>query len=835
MNKYEILGVVGEGAYGVVLKCRHRESGEMCAIKKFKDSEENEDVKRTTLRELKMLRTLKQENIVDLKEAFRRKGKLYLVFEYVERNMLELLEDMPNGVTLQKVRSYIYQLCNAIYWCHSNEVIHRDIKPENLLISKNDTLKLCDFGFARSVGGNPNGFYTDYVATRWYRSPELLIGAPYGKAVDIWAIGCIMGELSDGQPLFPGESEIDQLYVIQKIIGPLPPEQMNMFYKNPRFSGLKFPSVSHQQKLSKRYQGIMNSALIDFMQKTLILEAPDRIVIEDCLQHPAFQTEQLLYQKARIPVRQSSPNKKRRNDYTTNIESENLKNKSEKAKELPEKMETEEDDDEDEGGIKISHLNSKYIKQPKPLGTIKPSIEHDTQNNHGGQGHDLKHPDDKHVKTDSVYIEDSFPPMEVEDKNSHKSDVKKLTKDGRHLSTFSDFRNMNILDKGDNQCDTSADSRGIEMDITRCESKYIKKKNNFTEAAVEAHNRSHDSNNVSVNTKTTNNSSNRSQTYTVSVQAPVSSTNQNNKSPSPRVERKKFLDQATQNELRRIKSSTIRKKRIQDNSRTDFSPAEKIAETKKSDVSTYLMNTRNKDAHNYYNSGRKVRNQLYNDFSYQRDSVRDNRHVAIQSRSYAKMAAQSPYQSHVDNSSHINFSAWRSDSTSNLDPHNSSVYGFNRKKKKSKFLQDVDLGRTSPSIPPTNPISRLSRMTDRPDDGKEEGETTRDMYTPCVDVKEAVYNKAFKFNSLRKTVQTPVDRGVRLQPLSNNQSSHNPYQTTENSTSKVPSRPDTELRTGPKSRPPSVMGEEFPDKDIPSPRNDLQPVRRTKTPLGFRG
>merc|ERR1712076_54522 len=132
MNKYEVLGVVGEGAYGVVLKCKHKDTGDIVAIKKFKDSEDNEDVKRTTLRELKLLRTLKQENIVELIEAFRRRGKLYLVFEYVDRNMLEMLEEMPNGVPLEKARSYIYQLSKAIQWCHRNDVIHRDIKPENL-------------------------------------------------------------------------------------------------------------------------------------------------------------------------------------------------------------------------------------------------------------------------------------------------------------------------------------------------------------------------------------------------------------------------------------------------------------------------------------------------------------------------------------------------------------------------------------------------------------------------------------------------------------------------------------------------------------------------------
>ncbi|ELT94328.1 hypothetical protein CAPTEDRAFT_145467 [Capitella teleta] len=239
MNKYEVLGVVGEGAYGIVLKCRQRESGDIVAIKKFKDSEDNDDVKRTTLRELKVLRTLKQENIVELKEAFRRKGKLYLVFEYVDRNMLEMLEDQPRGVPLERARSYVFQLCKAIQWCHSNSIIHRDIKPENLLISKEGTLKLCDFGFARNLHKNGSANYTDYVATRWYRSPELLLGATYGKKVDIWSIGCILGELSDGQPLFPGESEIDQLYTIQKVLGPLPPNQMQMFYANPRFNGLK--------------------------------------------------------------------------------------------------------------------------------------------------------------------------------------------------------------------------------------------------------------------------------------------------------------------------------------------------------------------------------------------------------------------------------------------------------------------------------------------------------------------------------------------------------------------------------------------------------------------
>uniref|UniRef100_A0A673M732 Cyclin-dependent kinase-like 5 n=1 Tax=Sinocyclocheilus rhinocerous TaxID=307959 RepID=A0A673M732_9TELE len=277
MNKFEVLGIVGEG--------EEKKTLILVLIKQLL----NEEVKETTLRELKMLRTLKQDNIVELKEAFRRRGKLYLVFEYVEKNMLELLEELPNGAPPDKVRSYIFQLIKAIHWCHKNEIVHRDIKPENLLISSNDILKLCDFGFARNLSEGSDANYTEYVATRWYRSPELLLGAPYGKAVDMWSVGCILGELSDGQPLFPGESEIDQLFTIQKVLGPLPPEQMKLFYNNPRFAGLRFPSVSHPQTLDRRYLGIINGLMLDLMKNLLCLNPTERFLTEQCLNHPVFQ------------------------------------------------------------------------------------------------------------------------------------------------------------------------------------------------------------------------------------------------------------------------------------------------------------------------------------------------------------------------------------------------------------------------------------------------------------------------------------------------------------------------------------------------------------------
>lgn len=135
-----------------------------------------------------------------------------MVFEYIEKNLLEILEENPNGLDQNEIKYYLYQVFKAIEYCHRNNVIHRDIKPENLLINpKKKELKICDFGFARVLNSKTSGGVglTDYVATRWYRAPELLLSNNYGKEVDIWAAGCILGEITDGEALFPGESEID--------------------------------------------------------------------------------------------------------------------------------------------------------------------------------------------------------------------------------------------------------------------------------------------------------------------------------------------------------------------------------------------------------------------------------------------------------------------------------------------------------------------------------------------------------------------------------------------------------------------------------------------------
>lgn len=132
----------------------------------------------------------------------------------------------------------MYKIVKCLKFLHNKNVIHRDIKPENILLSQDkNVLKLCDFGFARFIPENLKEM-TDYVATRWYRSPELLVGEPYHKPSDMFALGCIIGELVDGQPMFPGEDEIDQLHLLRKAIGELTEQQENYMEQNPKFANL---------------------------------------------------------------------------------------------------------------------------------------------------------------------------------------------------------------------------------------------------------------------------------------------------------------------------------------------------------------------------------------------------------------------------------------------------------------------------------------------------------------------------------------------------------------------------------------------------------------------
>ncbi len=288
-NKYEVLGIVGEGAYGIVYKCRNKETGEFVAIKKFKETED-EVVQKSMQRELKVLKILKHENIVEFKEAFKRKGSLFLVFEYVEKNLLEVLQEHSKGIDPNIIKKLVFQMCKAIKYLNDMNIIHRDIKPENMLIDSYYNLKLCDFGFAKVVNKGAKDL-TDYVATRWYRPPELLlVSTSYGPEVDYWAVGCIMGELSDGDPLFPGENEFDQLVIIQNMLGKLPEYQLESFTKIPHFKGKKLIEPKKPMTLDRRYLGRLPKLAINFMKALIDPDPRTRLGGEKLFMHQYLES-----------------------------------------------------------------------------------------------------------------------------------------------------------------------------------------------------------------------------------------------------------------------------------------------------------------------------------------------------------------------------------------------------------------------------------------------------------------------------------------------------------------------------------------------------------------
>ncbi|XP_023212142.1 cyclin-dependent kinase-like 4 isoform X2 [Centruroides sculpturatus] len=287
MEKYEKISKIGEGSYGVVFKCRRRENGQIVAVKKYVETEDDPLIKKIAMREIRMLKQLKHVNLVNLIEVFRRKRKLHLVFEYCDHTVLDILEKHTNGVPDHMTKRIIWQTLQAINFCHMHNCIHRDVKPENILLTKEGIVKLCDFGFARTM--NPGEKYTDYVATRWYRAPELLVGdTQYGPAVDVWAIGCVTAELMKGEALWPGKSDVDQLYLICKTLGNLIPRHIQIFKSNDFFSGVNIPEPDSRESLESKMPPSVNEQGLDFLKRCLDKDPQMRYTCEQLLKHSYF-------------------------------------------------------------------------------------------------------------------------------------------------------------------------------------------------------------------------------------------------------------------------------------------------------------------------------------------------------------------------------------------------------------------------------------------------------------------------------------------------------------------------------------------------------------------
>ncbi|XP_042164172.1 serine/threonine-protein kinase MAK isoform X2 [Oncorhynchus tshawytscha] len=217
MNRYTTMRQLGDGTFGSVLMGKSNESGELVAIKRMKRKFYSWD-ECMNLREVKSLKKLNHANVVKLKEVIRENDHLYFVFEYMKENLYQLMKDRQRLFPESVIRNMLFQILQGLSFIHKHGYFHRDIKPENLLCMGPELVKIADFGLAREIRSQPP--YTEYVSTRWYRAPEVLLRSQsYSSPIDIWAVGCIMAELYTLRPLFPGNSEVDEIFKICQVLG----------------------------------------------------------------------------------------------------------------------------------------------------------------------------------------------------------------------------------------------------------------------------------------------------------------------------------------------------------------------------------------------------------------------------------------------------------------------------------------------------------------------------------------------------------------------------------------------------------------------------------------
>ncbi|XP_058474495.1 mitogen-activated protein kinase 15 [Solea solea] len=292
-QKYEIKRRLGKGAYGIVWKAVDRQTGEIVAVKKIFDAFRNRTDAQRTFREIMFLQEFGDHpNIVKLLNVIRAQNDkdIYLIFEYMDSDLHGVIK---KGTLLKDVhkRYVMYQLFKAIKYMHSGNVIHRDQKPSNVLLDTDCVAKLCDFGLARSLNqiqedsGNPA--LTEYVATRWYRAPEILLGSTrYTKGVDMWSLGCILGEMLLGKALFPGTSTINQIEKIMSAIPHPSPEDILAIKSEYGSSVIQRMLLKPQVPLEDLLQPSVPPDALDLLKGLLVFNPDKRLTAEQALQHP---------------------------------------------------------------------------------------------------------------------------------------------------------------------------------------------------------------------------------------------------------------------------------------------------------------------------------------------------------------------------------------------------------------------------------------------------------------------------------------------------------------------------------------------------------------------
>ncbi|MCO5577405.1 hypothetical protein L7F22_031237 [Adiantum nelumboides] len=297
MDNFEKLGKVGEGTYGKVYRALDRRTGRLVAMKKTRLEINEEGVPSTTLREISLLQTLSQciyiVKLLSVEQIYK-KGKtgLYLIFEFMDTDLKKYIEvhgrnqgQLRVPLPMKLIKSFMFQLCKGVAHCHRHGVMHRDLKPQNLLIDKDKgLLKIADFGLSRAFSV-PLKSYTHEIVTLWYRAPEVLLGAThYSTPIDIWSVGCIFAELSRRQPLFPGDSELQQLLHIFKLLGT--PDESIWPGVNKLRDWHDYPQWNAGE-IDKAVPNLDEQG-VDLLSRMLRYDPAQRISAKAALEHPFF-------------------------------------------------------------------------------------------------------------------------------------------------------------------------------------------------------------------------------------------------------------------------------------------------------------------------------------------------------------------------------------------------------------------------------------------------------------------------------------------------------------------------------------------------------------------